>query len=78
MWVFNAVPEKMVMVYAMVFGAHLLPYAWLYQSKSYMVFAILEPILALAAGCAFGSQAVAIVMIVAELIFAINLARNKK
>lgn len=23
MWVFNAVPEKMIMVFAMVFGAHL-------------------------------------------------------
>ena len=29
MWVFSAVPNNMVMVYAMVFGAHLLPYSWL-------------------------------------------------
>lgn len=26
MWVYAAVPQKMLMVYAMVFGAHLLPY----------------------------------------------------
>ena len=38
MWVFNAVPDKMVMVYAMVFGAHLLPYSWLYKSISYRAF----------------------------------------
>ena len=31
MWVFSAVPEKMIMVYAMVFGAHLFPYSWLYK-----------------------------------------------
>ncbi|MDO5041483.1 MAG: hypothetical protein Q4D95_05275, partial [Peptoniphilus sp.] len=43
MWVFNAVPHKMIMVYAMVFGAHLLPYSWLYKSKSYKVFAIVIP-----------------------------------
>lgn len=27
MWVFTAVPNKMIMVYGMVFGAHLLPYS---------------------------------------------------
>ena len=26
------------MVYTMIFGAHLLPYGWLYQSKTYYVF----------------------------------------
>ena len=36
MWVYAAVPEKMVMVYAMIFGAHLMPFSWLYQSNSYM------------------------------------------
>ena len=29
MWVFSAVPEKMLMVYAMIFGAHLMPFSWL-------------------------------------------------
>ena len=30
MWVFSALPERMLMVYAMIFGAHLMPYSWLY------------------------------------------------
>ena len=47
MWVFAAVPEKMLMVYAMIFGAHLMPFSWLYQSKGYLVFSIAIPILAL-------------------------------
>ena len=33
MWVFAAVPEKMLMVYAMIFGAHLMPFSWLYRSS---------------------------------------------
>lgn len=37
MWIYNALPEKMLMVYAMIFGAHLMPYSWLYRSPSYMV-----------------------------------------
>jgi hypothetical protein len=53
MWVFNAVPDKMVMVYAMVFGAHLLPYSWLYKSISYRIFAIIIPVLSLVIGCFF-------------------------
>ena len=28
--------DKMLMVIAMIFGAHLLPYSWLYNSKTYM------------------------------------------
>jgi len=69
MWVFSAVPDKMVMVYAMIFGAHLMPYAWLYQSKSYLVFSILIPILALIVGLMYPPQVLAWVMVAVELIF---------
>lgn len=44
LWIYAAVPEKMLMVYAMIFGAHLLPYGWLYQSKSYYLFSLVIPI----------------------------------
>lgn len=63
MWVFSAVPGKMVMVYAMVFGAHLLPFSWLYQSLSYRIFAIVIPVAALAVGCVFSATAVAAVVL---------------
>lgn len=33
MWIYAAVPDKMLMVYAMIFGAHLFPYGWLHQSN---------------------------------------------
>lgn len=28
-WVYSAVPEKMLMILAMIFGGHLLPFGWL-------------------------------------------------
>lgn len=70
MWVFNAVPEKMIMVYAMVFGAHLLPYSWLYKSRSYKLYAIVLPILALVLGNLFSGFAVALAMAIGQVIFA--------
>ncbi len=73
MWVFRAVPDKMVMVYAMVFGAHLLPYSWLYKSLSYRIFAIAIPITALVIGCIFPAFFVAVTMLVIEIIFAVTL-----
>ena len=74
MWVYSAVPEKMVMVLAMIFGAHLLPYAWLYQSKSYVVLSVVIPIAALLAGINFASAVVAGLMIAAEVIFSLLLS----
>lgn len=73
MWVFSAAPDRMVMIYAMVFGAHLLPYSWLYISISYCVFAIGIPILSLVLGCLYSSFAVATTMIIAEVIFVVLL-----
>lgn len=73
MWVFSAVPDKMVMVYAMVFGAHLLPYSWLYKSLSYRIFSIAIPIISLVVGCMFSSFFVAITLLVTEIIFVIML-----
>ena len=78
MWVYRAVPEKMVMVYAMVFGAHLFPYSWLYKSKAYMVFAIAIPILSLILGMMFSGLAVAITLTMIELIFVLILFRELK
>ena len=73
MWVFNAVPGKMLMVYTMVFGAHLLPYAWLYRSKSYVVFSMVIPILALFLGHLYSPTILAMVMTALEILFVILL-----
>ena len=73
MWVFSDVPNKMVMVYAMVFGAHLLPYSWLYKSLSYRIFAIAIPLVSLIVGCIFSAFSVAFTMLIIEVLFVFSL-----
>ena len=74
MWVFPTVPEKMLMVIVMIFGAHLLPYGWLYKSKTYMFFSVFIPIAALIVGLTFEPYTLAIMMIIIEIIFALCLS----
>lgn len=78
MWVYAAVPEKMVMVYAMVFGAHLMPFSWLYDSRSYMVFSIVVPILSLIVGLIYPPTVLAALMIVIEATFSVCLYQECK
>lgn len=73
MWIYNVLPGKMVMVLAMIFGAHLLPFSWLYQSKSYLIFSVLIPFTALITGLKFSSVFVALLMIIVEISFSIAL-----
>lgn len=73
MWVFSAVPEKMLMVYAMIFGAHLMPYSWLYQSKNYMLMSIIVPILALVIGLLAQPCVLACTMFGVEIAFSFAL-----
>lgn len=78
MWIYQAVPEKMLMVIAMIFGAHLLPFGWLYKSRTYIVFAIIIPILALIVGIYFEAYILAIMMVVIEVLFSISLMIENK
>ena len=78
MWVYAAVPEKMVMVYAMVFGAHLMPFSWLYDSRSYIVFSIVVPILSLIVGLIYPPTVLAALMIVIEAVFSVCLFQECK
>lgn len=73
MWVYPTVPEKMLMVIAMIFGAHLLPFFWLYQSVSYAVFSILVTITSLLLGISSNSVVLSITMIGMEILFCISL-----
>lgn len=73
MWVYPTVPEKMVMVLAMIFGAHLLPYGWLYKSRSYMVMSVFIPIAILIIGCSYQPYIVAGTMVLFDIIFSLLL-----
>lgn len=74
MWVYSSVPDKMLMIYAMIFGAHLLPYGWLYQSKVYYVFSVLIPLIVLIVGMNYPAIMVAALMFFIEIILCICLA----
>ncbi len=73
MWIYAGVPDKMVMVYGMIFGAHLLPYGWLYQSKTYYIFAVMISIVVLGVGIYYPANVVAGLMIAIEVVFCICL-----
>ena len=45
LWVMYAVPDKMIMVYAMVVGAHFLTYYWVYFSPTYFMPLLSFPLL---------------------------------
>ena len=78
MWVYPTVPDKMLMVIAMIFGAHLLPYGWLYKSKTYMVLSVIIPIAALIVGLNFEPYILAAMMIAVEIIFCLCLFIENK
>ena len=78
MWIYPTIPEKMLMVIAMIFGAHLLPYSWLYGSKSYMFFSILISLTALIVGLKAEPFILAATMIIVEIIFSACLIIENK
>lgn len=78
MWVYPTVPGKMVMVMAMIFGAHLLPFGWLYKSKAYIVMSVLISITAMIVGIFFSATVVSLVMVIFEILFCIWLVLENK
>lgn len=69
MWAFDRSPQAMVMIHAMVFGAHLLPFSWIYDSKPYLVFSIVESVGALVIGSLWGGTYVAAFIFCIQIIF---------
>jgi len=78
MWVMNAVPTKMLMVYTMIFGAHLMPYSWLYNSRSYMLLSVAIPIAALIVGLIAEPWILALMMFCVEIAFSFCLVMEVK
>lgn len=69
MWVYSTSPKHMVMVLAIIFGSHLLPYGWLYKSLSYKIISVFVSIAALIIGVIFEPYVLAITMVAIEIIF---------
>ncbi|WP_242491936.1 hypothetical protein [Lactobacillus sp. wkB8] len=78
MWIYPTIPEKMLMILTIIFGAHLLPYSWLYKSRVYFTLAILIPFLALIVGLNFEPAILALTMIGIEIVFSLALVWENK
>lgn len=78
MWIYPIIPDKMPMVIAIIFGAHLMPFSWLYKSKVYLLFSIVIPFLALFIGLLFSPTILAVGMTVVETIFCAALMIENK
>lgn len=72
-WMFYECPEKMLMAYAVVTGAHLFPFAWLYCSNVYLFFSVTITIAAITVGWLFPSAVLAAVMLLLFVVFCICL-----
>ncbi|MCS4483190.1 hypothetical protein JQ038_14325 [Clostridium botulinum] len=73
MWIYQEVPEKLLMVLAMIFGAHLMPYGWLYKSKTYISMSVFIPIVVLIIGLNFKPHIIAAIMILFQIVFSLLL-----
>ena len=79
MWIYPTIPEKMLMILAIIFGAHLMPYSWLYKSRVYFILSILIPFFALIIGLNFEPAILSLTMMGIEIIFSIALVwENRK
>lgn len=64
-------PEQMITAYAIVVGAHFLPYSWLYDSLTYRLVAIIIPVLAFLLALAHLTVYIPIMVIAADIIMLI-------
>lgn len=76
MWAFDRRPDAMLMIYAMIFGAHLLPYSWAYDSKAYLFLSIAETVGALVIAHLLGSLATAAFILCGEIVLSVLLYRE--
>ncbi len=76
MWALDRKPAAMLMIYAMIFGAHLLPYSWAYDSKAYLVLSIVETVGALVITHLCGSLATTAFILCGEILLSVLLYRE--
>jgi len=68
-WISYVIPDKMLMVYAIITGAHFLPYGWLYLSDTYLFLSVFIPVVSLILGLNFAPVWVALFMLIVESAF---------
>lgn len=71
-------PEQMITAYAIVVGAHFLPYSWLYDSVTYKLVAIFIPVLAFAFSLIHITAFIPVIMVVFDIVMLIIFLGLKK
>lgn len=78
LWTMYAVPDKMIMVYAIVVGAHFLPYYWIYFSPTYFYASIIIPIVSLMFGIYFSQIIICVAFVAFDILICILLCLENK
>lgn len=73
-YAFYACPDRMLMMLTVITGAHLLPFAWLYRSNTYLYFSIIISIAGIVVGWTGSPQLLAAVMLPFFILFALSLS----
>lgn len=78
MWAFVFAPQYMLMIYAIIFGAHLMPYGWLYKSKSYFAASVAIPLVVLISAIYFSPMYVGACVWLVVAVFCLGLWRENR
>ena len=78
MWAYNAHPESMLLIYAIIFAAHLLPFSWVYNSRIYFTASMVESIGVILIGYGFGYPAAMAFIVIMQIIVCIRLTMQVK
>ena len=78
LWAMYDVPDKMIMVYAVVVGAHFLTYYWIYFSPTYFYASIIIPIVSLIFGLYFSQVIVCLAFVVFDILICLLLCLENK
>ena len=78
LWAMYEAPEKMIMTYAIVVGAHFLTYYWIYFSPTYFYAAIIIPIASLLLGMYFSQVVVCLAFVLFDILICVLLCLENK
>ena len=76
MWAFSDHPHSMLLIYAIIFSAHLLPFSWVYDSKIYFYGSIIESVGVIFVAYAFGYPVATAFIVIMQIIVCIGLIRD--
>ena len=76
MWSFSDHPESMLLIYAIIFAAHLLPFSWVYDSRIYFYGSVIESVGVIFIAYAFGYPVATAFIVIMQLIVCIGLIRD--